>query len=500
MEHQFKRRQQACLETAIREVRNMELTQEIKLPDAMPDIGQILCAWGQPVLRGKEWRSDSISCSAGLMVWVLYTPEDGGPAQCIEGWIPFQMRWDLPENVPEGTIRIHCISRFVDARSVSARKILVRAGTAAQAEAFVPRILEFWEPEISGETDTQLLQTQWPLRLPVEAGERSFVMDEEAEPSGLPAEPEKIISFHLEPKLTEKRVLGNKLVFRGTGYLHSLCRCTDGQLHSWDVEVPFSQFAQLQGEYGQDALCDICLSATSMEPELGENGRLRFKGGLVAQYLVTDRKMVTVAQDAYNPDREVQLQMETVQVPAVLDFRRENIYAEQTIPAEVMRMVEIGILPDFPRQHPAQDGVELEMPGQIQLLYYGTDGSLRAGTARWEGKISVPAGENTRLLVSPGIAEEPKMTQMGGQISLGYQIPVEITAVTNQAVDMIAGLELKELRKKDPDRPSLILRKAGEERLWEIAKACGTTTETIRRINGLTAEPAPDRLLIIPVS
>ena len=35
----------------------------------------------------------------GMMVWVLYAPEDGSPERCIEGWIPFQMRWDLPEEL-----------------------------------------------------------------------------------------------------------------------------------------------------------------------------------------------------------------------------------------------------------------------------------------------------------------------------------------------------------------------------------------------------------------
>lgn len=45
-----------CLNTALEEVQNCEASQEIKLPDGMPDIGQILSAWGQVILRGKEWR------------------------------------------------------------------------------------------------------------------------------------------------------------------------------------------------------------------------------------------------------------------------------------------------------------------------------------------------------------------------------------------------------------------------------------------------------------
>lgn len=498
MELQFKRRERPCLEAAVREIRNMELTQEIRLPDGMPDIGHILCAWGQTILRGKEWRSDSVSFSGGMMVWVLYAPEDGTEERCIEGWIPFQMRWDLPENSPEGVARIHCIPRFVDARSVSARKIMVRAGTAAQAEAFVPRSLELWEPETVPE-NVELLQTRWPVRMAMEAGERTFLLDEELELSGAAPDPEKIIYFRMEPKLAEKKVLGNKLVFRGNGNLHILCQCAGGALYSWDQELPFSQFAELDGEYGPDAQSDLNLSPTSLELELGENGRLRFKGGVVAQYLITDKQMLTAAEDAYSPNREVQLRMETAEVPAVLENRRENIYGEQTIPADAERIADISFQPDFPRQRSGENGVELELPGQFQVLYYGTDGTLRAGTARWEGRQHVSADENTRLLVMPGPAEAPRAVSSGGQITLSGEVPLEMIAVANQSIPMVTGLELMESRQKDPDRPSLILRRTGEERLWDIAKASGSTMEAIRRLNGITEEPVPDRLLLIPV-
>ena len=55
-------------------------------------------------------------------------------------------------------------------------------------------------------------------------------------------------------------------------------------------------------------------------------------------------------------------------------------------------------------------------------------------------------------------------------------------------------------RSKDPNRPSLILRRAGDQCLWDIAKAAGSTMEAIRKANGLSGEPAPEQMLLIPVS
>ena len=498
MELQFKRSECPCLDTAVREVRNLELTQEIRLPDGMPDIGHILCAWGQTVLRGKEWRSDSISFSGGMMVWVLYAPEDGTQEQCIEGWIPFQMNWDLPENCPEGTIRIRCIPRFVDARSVSARKIMVRAGTAAQAEAYVPRAAELWEPEEIPE-EAELLRSRWPVRLWKEAGEKTFLLDEELELPGSAPDIEQIICFRAELKPAEKKVLGNKLVFRGNGKLHVLYRSSEGQLCSWDFEMPFSQFAELEGEYGPDAQGDLVIGPTSLELDLGENGRMHFKGGMVAQYLITDKQLLELVEDAYSPGRELQTRMGTLEAPVVLENRRENLYGEQTLSGAAQRIVDVSFLPDFPRQRPVEGGVEVEQPGQFQVLYYGTDGLLQAGSARWEGKLHVAADEEAGILLSPGMDDQPQASAAGEQIILRGEVPLEMTAVANQRMPMVMGLELGQVCQKDPARPSLILRRAGESRLWDIAKATGSTMEAIRRINGLQDEPAPDRMLLVPV-
>ena len=199
MEFEFQKSACPCLETVLREVQNVEQTQEIKLSDGMPDVGRVLAAWGQTILRGKEWRSDSVSFSGGMMVWILYAPEDGSEERCIDGWIPFQMKWDLPERTEEGSIRIQCLTRFVDARSVSARKLMVRVGAAAMAEACVPKTAEIAAPAepIEG---VELLTSSYPVRMPREAGEKAFALDEELTlPESSPL-PEKLVYYCLHPR------------------------------------------------------------------------------------------------------------------------------------------------------------------------------------------------------------------------------------------------------------------------------------------------------------
>ncbi len=486
------------LDTAVREVETMELTQEIRLSEGMPDVGKILCAWGQWVLRGKEWRTGSISCSAGLMVWVLYQPEDGSEVQWVDGWIPFQMRWDLPEGTPEGAIRVQCLPRFVDARNTSARKILVRSGISLQGEAFVPGEAQISQPEEVPE-GVELLRAVWPLRLPCEAGEKTFNLDEELELPPSAPQPEKIVYFRMEPKVTERRVLGNKLVFRGSGNLHTLYRSREGQLHSWEFELPFSQFAQLEGEYGPDAQGDLILSPTSIEPELEETGKIRLKAGMAAQYLVNDKRMLDITEDAASPGRELEVRQQLLELPAVLETRREMLYPEQRVQADGNVAADVSFLPEFPRVRRMDDQMEVEVPGSFQTLYYGTDGALHAAASRWEGKQRVPAGEDARILASVHSPEGVQGSVGAGEITMSAELPMEMTAITRQQIPMVTGVTLGEPKPLDPMRPSLILRRAGEKRLWDIARESGTTMEAIRKANGLTDEPAPDRVLLIPV-
>lgn len=498
MDGNFTKKQINCMDTALRQVQNSEQTLEIKLPEDMPDVGQVLTAWGQPVMRSKEWRDDGVQFSGGMMIWVLYAPEDGSPEQCIHGWIPFQMRWELPDDTPEGTVHFYGLPRFVDGRSTSPRKILVRAGLAVLAEAFSAGVLETAVPGEMPE-DVALLENTYPLRMILETGEKTFLTEEILRlPDSLP-EIQQLIFWRLNPRVSDQRVLGDKAVMRGNGNLHVLYRSSSGQLHSWDFELPFSQYAELRGEYGSDARMDLAIMPTALELDLAEDGTLNFKGGMTAQFAITDKQPVTLVEDAYSPSRELTVQQENLTPPVVLENRRENIYGEQTLPIQANVAADVQFLPDFPRQRPVEGGVELEYPGQFQVLYYGEDGHLQASTARWTGKQMLPASENSRIAAIPR-SVDAQAAAGNGKIQMKAEMPVDMTVGTARPIPMVTGLELGQRKQADPNRPSLILRRAGESRLWDLAKNSGSTMEAIRRANGLTGEPVPDQMLLIPVS
>ena len=476
---------------------SQEETQELKLPESMPDVGTVIASWGQTILRGKDWRSSGAAISGGVLVWVLYAPEGGGPIQKVESWIPFQTRVDFPEAAEQGTLRVECVLRNLDARALSGQKLLLRAGIGLLVQAVSPAQTEIPIPGVLPE-DVEQLNRTYPVELIREAGEKHFLMEEELElPAGL-SEPEKLIYYRLTPEILDEKVMGSKAVFRGSGRLHLMYADRDGKLRSQDWELPFAQYVELEEEYEESASLSTLCSLTSLEVDLRPEGGLTLKAGVEAQYLVQDVLRLELLTDAYSPCREVQLQRRSIELPAWVDSREELMDLSQHFPGGSDRMIDTVFLPDLPKVTKYRDEAEMEFGGTFQAVFEKEDGSYWGKTlhdsqsAQWNTQcrtipFSIPAGQVTSR-------------REGSDWRVDTQVVLDLKSLCEQPMEAVCGMEAGELRQPDAQRPSVIIRRRGREQsLWELARDCGSTVEAIRHMNQMDAEPSEDQLLLIPV-
>lgn len=491
MELQFEKSAMRYLQSRTRSVQTQEQTQEVRLPDALPDIGRVLGAWGQPLIRSKHWHTGGMSVSGGVLAWVLYAPEDGSEPRCVDGWIPFQMDWDFSDDGQDGTISSQVLLRGVDARSVSARKLMLRADVSVLGEAYAPAELGVYAPSETPE-DVQLLTAVYPVELPREAGEKVFTLDEVLELPASAPDMEKLIRWELQPELIDEKVMSDKVVFRGAAKLHIFYRTPDGDLASWNFDLPFSQYADLSDVYSEDAAVRVIPAVTSLELEAGEN--LRLKAGIVGQYVIHDRVTVQLVEDAYSPLRTVTPHMETLELPAILDRRRETLRLHADVTAA--SAAEVAVFLEQPRVQRTDGGVKVQVPAGIQALCETDTGAPAMVSARCEENVEIPADGACRVEAVCIPTGQPQLAGGGA----AAEVLLELTTVAERGMPMVTALELGEAGEPDPGRPSLILCRAGEERLWDIAKRCGSTMDAIRKANHFSDDPAPDQILLIPVS
>ena len=494
MDLQFNQTVLRCLECTANEYQSQEQTQEVRLPEDLPDVGTVLGCWGQVVLRGKEWRSDYVGISGGVMGKVLYMPDQGEIPQCVDVWLPFQMKWSIPGGRQDGTLSVRLCLRGADARALSSRKLMVRTNVGVQMEALSPAQHEISQPEGVPE-DVRLLHRQYTLTLPTEAGEKAFALEETLEMNQSEPRPEHVMHISLLPQVLEQKVLADKMIFRGLCIAHILYRAGDGRLYSRDFDIPFSQYSELGREFEPDAQVSVEPAVTNLELDQTPEGELRLRAGICGQYVVYDRMQLNIAADAYSPVRAVEPVFEPLSIPMTEERSTQTVTAQTDPMTDVMRPVDVCF-----RAEPAyltrdDQTMEAELGGTFQLLFYDPEGNLQCSQARWDHRLQYPSEEDRKMTM---VVRQSGKPQFGAGL-LNADLLVETQTASAKPITGMTGLEMGQPVKPDPNRPSLVVTRADGNSLWTLAKANGSSVERICDANDLQTEPQPQQILLIPV-
>ena len=496
MELKFQDKQISCLQQLDCREQIQEQSQEVRLGENMPDIGRVLCSWGQVLLRGKEWHGSIVGVSGGVMTWTMYEPEEGGNPRTVESWIPFSQKWELSDSKSDGEIQCSMLLKSVDARSTSARKMVVRAAVSVETEIMAYGQINLYEPQNLPE-DVQLLQHTYPVKMPREAGEKAFDLDEILDIPVSTASPAQLVYYSLQPEIADQKVMTDKVVFRGTAQLHMLYRSEEGTLNFWDTEIPFSQYSDLEREHEVDSEASISPCVTSLELEQDENGTLHLKAGFVGQYVIYDTENICSMEDIYSYKRNIEPIVENIQIPAILDTQSSPLAAESHVSLEGSRIADLSFNPDRPAVRKEDTGVQVETAGYFQVLYWDLEGKLQCSTQYWSSSQNIPADSECQVRSMLAPSGRPRGNLNGGQGDFSSDMNARTVTWICQGIPVISGLEMgePEVRKG----PSLIISKTGESSLWQLAKESGSTVDAIKTLNHLEEEPEGDRILLIPV-
>lgn len=467
-----------------RQVQNQEYTQELRLSEEMPDIGRVLCVWGQCMIRSKEWRGDGIAVSGGIGASVMYLPEDGTSPRVMEAWIPLQTKWSLPQARHNETVRVMGLLQNLDARMLSARKMMLRAGVSVLGEIFEPSEAEISVPSEVPE-DVQLLTNIYPAVLPVEGGEKELHFEEELHIPNV----QRWLSWRMEPQITEKGVVGGRIVIRGNGQLKYVYMDGEGNIRNGLLEMPFAQFVDLNREYESGASADIMAAVSGLEAEITPEGA-KIQCSINAQYLIWERTFLEVVEDAYSPQRSLEIETASIQLPMELEERTEEVMAQCEFRDGMI--LDTTFYPNFPNQFREGDTINIGLSGMFQILYRSQDGALQAEQESWSEERAVPSAAGTLLNTALENIDVQKN-------STNIRMQLDMRTRTNQEIPMITGINIGQIRQPDEKRPTLILRRMDADSLWELAKASGSTVDAIRKANGLTQEPDQGQMLLIPI-
>ena len=141
----------------------------------------------------------------------------------------------------------------------------------------------------------------------------------------------------------------------------------------------------------------------------------------------------------------------------------------------------------------------MELSGQFQVVYLDEDQTLQCCIIRTQTSWSADRDNGSPLDWDITLDNVPDGILSGEGVTAQTEISVESYAYGSESIPMVTAISLDEIAAPAPGRPSLILKRAGDGGLWELAKNCRSTVDAIRKANHLENEPIENQMLLIPV-
>ncbi len=480
-----------------------EETLEMIVPDACPDIVQVVDTWGFCCLTRREVTESGALLTGRVRVTILYIPEGDGGLQRLEAELPFQHLSECAQADGNARLLARAWVSSAETRILNPRKVLIRADICEQVQLYRLQTLRAYGTlDADAALGIQIRQRQEQTDLVTQTAEKTFLLEEELSLSGSRSVSGVPLRFRPEISCGETRLIGSKLVLKGIVRLQALWQEEGGTLISNSFELPFSQMLDAPG-VGEGAQYRVELQIQNWQIGLlsGDARSLPITLEVGAQATFWERIPIALINDAYSVHYPTELHTEcwNIRQQSQEDSRqsvREFVPCEQNVQTVLDCHGALG-LAQISRE---ADQYTVTVPVSAGVLWMDEKGCPFSVQHSFSVSLQPPCLPEQRLRCGCTLLQMEALPAAAG-LELRGTIALHIQAVEDTAVSALTGLEVDEAHPREhTGQPSVVLRRpAPLESLWDIAKCCSTTCQEICAANGLAEDqPLGDQMLLIP--
>lgn len=503
MELAFQSKPFHFLRHVMQETRFQEETAEIIVPDSYPDIASITDCCAEVILRGKDCRDGSVTVAGGVKGVILYAPEDGTYPRNLETYIPFSVKFDDSHLTAHAQVLCSIRVRSADARMINSRKALLRVNIGCEINVYeqatdTQYVLEDRPPEL------QTKEAVYTAGIPLETGEKSFVISDSIELS--PGQPTAthIYEFHCVPELTDEKLVGNKAVFKGNIHYRMLYMAEDERLRLHEQTVPFSQYCELGNDYDEETvITQFMITGYDLEPPANNEGQqMLITINMLAQCVVYGKQTLSLIEDAYSIRGTLSPQWKEYAFECGLDHQKFAANVRVHIPGELREVLDTRVYWDYPDVTQGSDRAQTKIPLMIRVLGYDESGNLMAFTGKTEAVQELAVSDDAACKAAVSQVGDVYASPVAGGIEARCTAQLSMRCCSRQRLRTLSGGEIETDDQTDKNRPTLIVRTVEKDTsLWNLAKTYGTTVDQIAAANHLSDTVlGEDTMLLLPLA
>ena len=250
-----------------------EETTETIVPDYCPDIARIIETEGKVFLHSRELRDGKAEVSGTVRVTVLYTPDGESGIRTLEFAMPFTVESDNRAMAGCTYLTAETESEFLETRMLNPRKVFTHCKLVTRLTGYQRTPLDFCtDVEVERELCVEKRQEQQHAILLTHIAEKDYTFSEEMNLSPGREGAAELLTSRVCGTVTEAKVVGSKLVFKGMFNVTLLYRTAEGRCCTISAELPFSQIMEMEGA-SEGAVAAVQLQLTGTDFQIDEIGR-----------------------------------------------------------------------------------------------------------------------------------------------------------------------------------------------------------------------------------
>lgn len=485
-----------------------EETAEIIVPDAMPDIIEMVGTEGIVTVRSKEVENGRICISGMVSTDIIYRPENEEMLYRLEAGIPFTAALDAAEVTPDSRLCATVHIGSLDSRMINSRKALVKADVVIEVSAYEPA--EFtWSVDLDDDlgTGVELLRDKTEVSFVTQMKEKTFVLTDEFQlPAGKPSI-EEVLKTGLKIITDDVKSVGNKLIFKGEIKIDNLYRSAEAdELQSVGYTAPFSQIVEMDS-VANDADYEVKLMLTNCYIDSGshmENTAVAVEMHMTAQAICREKFELPFISDVYSAkydlteEREelcAEVERPVYYIPAEM---RETVEVDGT----VHRILDSSFSPGKVFVSQEDGSLSLKMTVNASAMYITDEGRICGVNRRFEVKATGEFTPDMKYGVSAKILGDAEVTPLRDSIEFWIPVRFDIRPSSNFKGLAVTEISWDEDNERDMSAlPSIVVHHvAKNETLWTMAKKYCSSKELIMEVNNMEEgmELEVGKLFIIP--
>lgn len=484
-----------------------EETAETIVPDYCPDIARIIEAEGKVCIHGREIRDGKAEVSGTVRVTVLYTPDGESGVRMLEFAMPFTIESD--QRMPGCVYLMAEVEpEVLETRMLNPRKVFTHCRLTARLSGYQRKKLCLCTDVEAEETlNVEKRQERQRVVLLTHIAEKDFTFSEELHLSQGRDGAVELLSKQVRSSVTETKIVGSKLIFKGLFHVSVLYRTAEGSCGCVSGELPFSQIMEVDGA-SEAANVSLHLQLTGSEFRTDSEDPEGRQIEVVLYFHVTamlhEEREITLLNDLYSTAYEVSYEAAPLNLHDFFErmSRRQTVREVLEVGTAAESVLCVSVSCGAVSVSRERGGAQLRTGATVRVLYLDEGGVPLLAERCVDVNCQAELPEECRISARADCWEEVSCSL--GERGIEVRFPVDFSIEAENPVKRICitSATLDPAVVKDiTGTPSLVLRCLGkQESLWDLAKRYRTTISDILTANQLEQESdlPREQLILIP--